>query len=329
MLRLHAMLREEGWSVGETLVKEYVREWKRQRREVAVPLVYQPGDLAEVDFFEVLVDVAGVRKKAWMFVMRWMHSGRDLAWLYERQDPVSFLDGHVRALAYFGAVPRRILYDNLKPAVAKVLVGSEPQLTSRFQALVTHYVFEPCFARPGTGSDKGGVAARGKGILLQELVPIPVSNSLSERSEQLLGRLERRAQTTRNAEGQTIAERFEAERGRMLPLPCTDFHAGGAGAFRGAASARSSDLVVDITYIRRTKLDRGWAALRPRAAVPTAAGGHPISEVRARFARRIPRRTSRRGADPPRSSRERLLRSRCPRRSPATGAPTIGARFRA
>jgi transposase len=79
-----------------------VAEWKRQRCEVFVPLVYRPGDLAEVDFFQVLVDVAGVRAKAWMFVMRLMHSGRDFTWLYERQDQVSFLDAHVRAFAHFG-----------------------------------------------------------------------------------------------------------------------------------------------------------------------------------------------------------------------------------
>jgi hypothetical protein len=36
----------------------------RQRREVFVPLTYRPGDLAEVDFFEVLVDVGGTRRKA-------------------------------------------------------------------------------------------------------------------------------------------------------------------------------------------------------------------------------------------------------------------------
>ena len=113
----------EGHQVGVTLVKAFVAEWKRQRQEVFVPLVYRPGDLGEVDFFEVLVDVGGKRRKAWMFVMRLMHSGRDFAWLYERQDQVSFLDGHVRASEHFGAVPLRLLYDNLRPAVAKVLVG--------------------------------------------------------------------------------------------------------------------------------------------------------------------------------------------------------------
>jgi transposase len=50
--------------------------------------------------------------------------GPDYAWLYPRKDQVCFLDGHVRAFAHFGGVPQRLLYDNLKPAVARVLVGS-------------------------------------------------------------------------------------------------------------------------------------------------------------------------------------------------------------
>ena len=57
--RLHALLVAEGHAVGVTAVKAAVAEWKRQRREVFVPLTYRPGDLAEVDFFEVLVDVDG------------------------------------------------------------------------------------------------------------------------------------------------------------------------------------------------------------------------------------------------------------------------------
>jgi transposase len=79
--RLHEMLCAEGYKVGASLVRAEVAEWKRRRREVFVPVVYRPGDLAEVDFFQVLADVAGVRTKAWMFVMRLMHSGRDFAWL--------------------------------------------------------------------------------------------------------------------------------------------------------------------------------------------------------------------------------------------------------
>src|SRR5579859_1584638 len=117
--RLHAMLVAEGFAVGVTMVKEAVAEWKRRRREVPVPLVYAPGDLAQVDFFEVLLDIGGKRQKSWMFLMRLMHSGRDFVCVYTRQDQVSFLDGHVRAFAHFGATPHRIAYDNLKAAVAK------------------------------------------------------------------------------------------------------------------------------------------------------------------------------------------------------------------
>lgn len=100
--QLHRMLRAEGIHVGETLVKRYVRERKRRAAEVFVPLVYRPGDLGEVDFFEVLVDVAGKRVKAWMFVLRAMFSGRDFAWLFPRQDQTCFLEG-----PELGDLPRR------------------------------------------------------------------------------------------------------------------------------------------------------------------------------------------------------------------------------
>jgi transposase len=244
--QLHRMLVAEGRRVGVTLVKECVAEWKRQRQEVFVPLVYRAGDLGEVDFFEVLVDVAGQRRKAWMFVMRLMHSGRDFAWLYERQDQVSFLDGHVRAFAHFGGVPLRQLYDNLKPAVAKVLVGAERKLAARFEALAAHYVFEPCFARPRTGHDKGGVEARGKGIRWEHLVPIPAGDSLHAISRELVDRLDRRAAERRDAEGRTILDRFADEVGRMLPLPAHAFRP--HSVVLAAASRRSVVKVQGAVY---------------------------------------------------------------------------------
>ena len=223
--RLHQLLRAEGLTVGVTLVKQAVAEWKRRRREVFVPLVYHPGDLAEVDFFEVLVDVGEQRQKAWMFLMRLMHSGRDFAHLYPRQDQVCFLDGHVRAFAHFAAVPHRAAYDNLKPAVLKFLVGGERALTARFDALATHYLFEPCFCRPHTGHDKGGVEARGKGIRWQHLVPIPTGADLDAISAALLVRLDQRLADGADADGHTIGDRFELEHGRMLPLAARPFRA--------------------------------------------------------------------------------------------------------
>lgn len=212
--RLHEMLVAEGHEVGVTLVRETVAEWKRQRREVFVPLEYAPGELAEVDFFEVLVDIRGARRKAFLFVMRMMSSGTDFVWLYDRQDQPSFLDGHVRAFAFFDAVPQRIAYDNLKAAVSRVLVGSERELAARFRALSSHYLFEAVFCRPRTGHDKGGVEARGRALRWQHLVPIPQGDDLDGIRATLLERV---------AAKQT--GKLDTERGHMLPLPAHPFDA--------------------------------------------------------------------------------------------------------
>jgi len=209
--RLHELLVAEGHRVGVTVVKAAVAEWKRQRREVFVPLTYRPGDLAEVDFFEVLVDVDGVRRKAWLFLMRLMYSGRDFAWIYERQDQISFLDGHVRAFAHFGGVPARVAYDNLRAVVVRILVGGARTLTPRFTALASHYLLEACFCRPGEGHDKGGVESRGKAVRQQALVPIPSGPTLTGINDQLLARMDARLDTTRDAAGQTIGMRFADE----------------------------------------------------------------------------------------------------------------------
>jgi hypothetical protein len=58
-----------------------------------------------------------------------MYSGREFVWLYQRCDTIAFLDGHVRAFAYLGAVPRRCIYENLPAAVRKI-VGVERKLTN-------------------------------------------------------------------------------------------------------------------------------------------------------------------------------------------------------
>jgi transposase len=219
--RLHELLRAEGHRVGVTVVKDAVAEWKRQRREVFVPLTYRPGDLAEVDFFEVLVDVDGTRRKAWLFLMRLMYSGRDFAWIYERQDQISFLDGHVRAFAHFEGVPARVAYDNLRAAVVRILVGGARTLTVRFAALASHYLFEACFCRPGEGHDKGGVESRGKAVRQQALVPIPVGPTFAGINETLLAQMDARLDTQRDAAGQTIGVRFTEEQRllRSAPLP--------------------------------------------------------------------------------------------------------------
>jgi transposase len=221
---IHRMLRQEGFCVGITLVRDCLREMRRRKAEVYVPLKHHPGDAAQVDFFQVTVDVRGKREKAWMFLMRLMFSGRDYVRIYENCDQICFLDAHVRALESFGAVPKRLVYDNLKPAVIR-RVGAFRELSERFEALSSHYLFEPCFARPGEGHDKGGVESRGKGIRLRHLTPIPRGDSLEEINMVLLADLDEEARHKINRVGKTVHERFCEEKALMRPLPEHPFEA--------------------------------------------------------------------------------------------------------
>jgi transposase len=250
--RVHRQLVEEGHEVGITTVRDYLREKRRRQAEVFIPLIHRPGDEAQVDFFEVTVEEGGIRKKAWKFVMRLMYSGKDFVWLYDRADQLSFLDAHVGAFEYFGAVPHRIVYDNLAAAVKKKIVGSERELTERFVALASHYLFEPCFARPGEGHDKGGVEARGKGIRLAHLTPIPRGESLSEISEVLLREVELAF---------TSEQRFAEEQRHLRELPEHPFEARKVELV--SVSRRSMVRIEGATY----SVPSEWASLRATAYV--------------------------------------------------------------
>jgi hypothetical protein len=148
-------------------------------------------------------------------------------------------------------VPRRIVYDNLSAAVKKV-VGGERELTERFTALVSHYLFEPCFARPGEGHDKGGVEARGKGIRLAHLTPIPRGESLSEISEVLLREVEMAF---------TGEQRFVEEQRHLKELPERPFE--GRKVELVSVSRRSTVSIGGATY----SVPSRWASLRATAYV--------------------------------------------------------------
>jgi transposase len=59
---------------------------------------------------------------------------------YPAETTETFCDGHVRAFVFFGGVPKSILYDNTKIAVARILGDGKRQRTRVFTELQSHYL---------------------------------------------------------------------------------------------------------------------------------------------------------------------------------------------
>jgi hypothetical protein len=70
---------------------------------------------------------------------------------FATQAQEAFLAGHVLAFEYFGAVPAQVRYDNLGPAVVRVLCGRDRAESERFIALRSHYGYDSFFCIPGKG----------------------------------------------------------------------------------------------------------------------------------------------------------------------------------
>jgi transposase len=223
--RIFERLKEEhGFRGGYTIVKDYVRTAALRGREMFVPLVHPAGE-AQVDFGEALVVIAGVEQKAHYLVMDLPHSDDCFVAAFPAETTEAFLEGHVRAFAYFGGVPTRILYDNTKIAVAKILGGEERQRTRSFSELQSYYLFADKFGRPAKGNDKGKVEGLVGYARRNFMVPIPRVSGWQELDAHLEQQCRRRRERRLRGHTETIGERFERDRAALLPLPPVPYEA--------------------------------------------------------------------------------------------------------
>ena len=142
---------EHAYMGGYTIVKDYVRQFTLRQQEMFVPLRHGPGE-AQADFGEALVIVGGVEQKAHYLAMDLPHSDDCFVMAFSAETTEAFLEGHVRAFAYWGGVPTAILYDNTKLAVARILGDGTRQKTRVFSELQSHYLFAEKFGRPATAA---------------------------------------------------------------------------------------------------------------------------------------------------------------------------------
>ncbi|HSS56028.1 MAG TPA: IS21 family transposase [Gaiellales bacterium] len=205
---------------------EIAAEAGRPLEAGCVPQTHLPAAEGEVDFHDLWVILRGMKTKTALFTMRLSFSGRAAHRASLSQGQEAFLESHVYAFERLGGVPlEQIRYDNLKPAVSRVLCGRTRQETGRWVAFRSHYGFDPFYCIPGhEGShEKGGVEGEGGRFRRNHCVPMPVVDSIDELNELLEAWDDADDRRRIGNRADSVGTGWAFERELLRPLPAEAF----------------------------------------------------------------------------------------------------------
>jgi transposase len=159
--QLHSDLVQLGYAGSYDRVAAFARGWRQAQQTAAkntfVPLSFAPGEAFQFDWSEDYAVINGVNTKLQIAHFRLSHSRVFFLRAYLTQSHEMLFDAHYHAFRAFGGIPERGIYDNMKTAVDKVGRGKQRTVNQRFQAMVSHYLFEAEFCNPAAGWEKGQV----------------------------------------------------------------------------------------------------------------------------------------------------------------------------
>jgi transposase len=222
--KIFTILQAEGYAGSESRIRGYIGDVRRRQQvpRTFIPLEFDPGQDAQVDWGEAEAILDGTRCTAQLFVMRLCYSRRTFAMLYPTQRQEAFLDAHVHAFHFFGGVPFRLSYDNMTTAIRPIFLGRTRVEQQTFTAFRSHYLFDSHFCTPTAAHEKGQVE-HGVGYVRRNfLVPIPQADSFATLNAQLLESCRR--DDARQVQGQpdTIGGMWAAEQPQLRALPARD-----------------------------------------------------------------------------------------------------------
>ncbi|BBC73480.1 hypothetical protein AEB_P2612 [Altererythrobacter sp. B11] len=164
MTRIHDLLCREGFEGSYDAVRRYAQRWREARRKDAgdgapafIPLMFKPGEAYQFDWSHEDVEIAGKPMRVKVAHMRLCASRAVYVRAYPRETQEMVFDAHARGFAFFGGVPLRGIYDNMKTAVTAVFAGKERVFNRRFLVMADHYMVEPTACSPAAGWEKGQV----------------------------------------------------------------------------------------------------------------------------------------------------------------------------
>jgi hypothetical protein len=250
-----------GYEGKYTQVKGAVREIKRLKKEVYMPLNHKPGE-AQVDFGYALSKVSGELRKVAFFVMVLPHSDAFFVMTSERECTESYWEGHVRAFEFFGGVPQRISYDNSRVLVSKIIGPHERKLTDGFLKLQSHYLFREHFCRVRRPNEKGVVEGMVKFTRLNFFVPVPQVRDLEELNVRLVELCREDMKRRLRGKNGTKAELLKEDQAVFLDLPPVPFDACRKQPTRASSLSLvrfdDNDYSVPVDYAHHEILIKGY-----------------------------------------------------------------------
>ena len=213
-------LREDDFDGGYSIVKEYVRKVRPPKIKAFLKLSFAPGECAQVDWGSYgSVAVGETRRRLSFFVMVLCYSRMMYVEFTVSQTMEHFLGCHQNAFDWFGAVPGKVMVDNLKSAVLKRIVGKDPIFNPKYLDFANHHGFTIVPCAVGKGNEKGRVES-GVGYVKKNFLAgleIPDFNALNPAVIHWLNTV---ANVRLHGEtGKKPVDRFKRERQSMTQLP--------------------------------------------------------------------------------------------------------------
>jgi transposase len=223
--RVFDRLRDEhGFAGGYTIIKDYMRDRDRRGQEMFVPLAHPAGH-GQADFGEAVVVIGGVEQKAHFFVLDLPHSDACYVRAYPAAVAEAWVDGHIHAFAFFGAVPQSMVYDNDRCLVAKILPDGTRRRAALFSGFLSHYLIRDRYGRPGKGNDKGSVEGLVGYARRNFMVPIPQFATWDAFNDWLKEQFRKRPHDRLRGENETIGERLQRDPAATRSLSPSPFDA--------------------------------------------------------------------------------------------------------
>jgi len=218
----HRLKKEKGYTGSESAIRNIVKEMRPKYKEAFMPLEFDPGEAAQVDWGEGTIYLKGIKNKVQLFCYRLCNSADIFVKGFYRQNQESFLEGHVDAFTHFNGVPEKIIFDNARVGV-KEGFGLHAKPQAGYQALGAHYAFKTHFTNINSGNEKSLVENLVGWSRRNLMVPIPRVDSIDELNELLIaGCLEYRKHHIQGR-SQTVGEQSKADCHALIPLPEYNF----------------------------------------------------------------------------------------------------------